>query len=77
MEDNDNAITIQIDQVPNLKRISILNASNSNSTVSIIATGLEELNLQGCEFSSIILSNECKASLEHLDISNSSINILN
>ena len=77
MSGSNRAITVLVDEVPNLRKISITNVRNTNSVVSIIASGLEELSLEGCEFSEITLSSECKNTLQSLDISSSLVNLIN
>lgn len=73
----DGAIRIFVDEVPGLKHLTISNVRNTGSTISIIASGLEDLSLEGCEFSEIQLSSSCKNTLKSLDISNSLVKVIN
>ena len=76
MNGYDTPINVFIDEVPELKRINIHNVRNTESTITINASGLEELSLEGCEFSSIVLSSSCKPTIKSLDLSNSLVNIV-
>ena len=77
MNSNDVPVDIAIEQCDGLKRLTILNVINGNTTVSIDAAGLEEINMAGCQFSSFKLTDRCQENLKFLDISQSSINIIN
>lgn len=69
-------VNINIDEVDNLKKLTIKNA-NKDCTVTIIADGLEELSLYGCQFSSFELNTSCQRTLKKLDISHSKVEIIN
>ena len=70
-------VRINIDEVPSLKKLSILNAYSPDCSVSVIASGLEELVLTGCKFESIQLQEVSKETLKLVDIGSSSVKLIN
>lgn len=70
-------IEIFIDEVPNLRKLSIVNGSNPNSVISINASGLKELDLSYSQFNNVQVSSDCKQSLQSLNLSNSKIKLIN
>lgn len=77
MNGNESPIRVIIDEVPNLKKISITNSHSEDTVVIINASGLEDLSFYGCTFSHFVLSSSCKNTIKSLDLSYSSVRAIN